>query len=230
MLNLKQIYQLFKRLTIKQSKNYSKIKRVSKKFGFDRGLPIDRFYIDKYLDKNLSKSTYQNGLEVGGVQYLEKFKVAKKTALLHPEYLISEGHGDQALVVDLNKKFKNIGDEKFDLIIATNVLNFVEEPHLALNTFQELLVPGGLLIISVSASMPISEFDKNRWGDFWRFSLQGLRLILGKTDMDFEIEYRGNFRATIAFLCGMATEECPEIDLLDLDDEFPITIFAKCKK
>ena len=156
MLNLKQIYQLFKRLTIKQSKNYSKIKRVSKKFGFDRGLPIDRFYIDKYLDKNLSKSTYQNGLEVGGVQYLEKFKVAKKTALLHPEYLISEGHGDQALVVDLNKKFKNIGDEKFDLIIATNVLTFVEEPHLALNTFQELLVPGGLLIISVSASMPIS--------------------------------------------------------------------------
>src|SRR4051812_31501991 len=51
---------------------FTRLEPVSRSFGLDRGQPIDRFYIERFLD---SKSDLITGrvLEIGGRDYTERF-------------------------------------------------------------------------------------------------------------------------------------------------------------
>jgi SAM-dependent methyltransferase len=63
--------------------------------------------------------------------------------------------------------------DTFDLVIATQVLEYLPEPRQAANEVLRVLKPGGAFCLSVAAFAP-------RFGDeeYWRFTPTGLRSIL----------------------------------------------------
>jgi SAM-dependent methyltransferase len=61
----------------------------------------------------------------------------------------------------------------FDLVIATQVFEYIAKPHLAAEQVHEVLRPGGVLLISVGAVSPRFVEDEH-----WRYMRSGLRSIL----------------------------------------------------
>ena len=63
--------------------------------------------------------------------------------------------------------------ESFDVVIATQVMDYFREPADAVKQIHAVLKPGGVFLASVAACAPI--FAE---GEYWRFTRPGLRTLL----------------------------------------------------
>ena len=94
---------------------------LSNEFGFDRGLPIDRYYIEFFLARHAS-DIHGHVLEVGDDSYMCRFggdRVLKKD-ILH----VAEGNPAATIVADLARA-DHIPSNQFDCIILTQTLHLV---------------------------------------------------------------------------------------------------------
>lgn len=66
-----------------------------------------------------------------------------------------------------------LGDARFDLVICTQVLEYVAQPSLVFGEIHRVLRPGGALLLSVPSACPI-----DAEGECWRFLPAGLRYLL----------------------------------------------------
>jgi SAM-dependent methyltransferase len=64
-------------------------------------------------------------------------------------------------------------DGKFDLVICTQVLEYVPDPRVAVDEMYRSLKPGGFLLLSVP-----SVFPRDTDGEYWRFLPCGVRELL----------------------------------------------------
>ena len=65
----------------------------------------------------------------------------------------------------------------FGTVICAEVLEHVKDPGMALEALLNFVAPGGTVIITVPFAFPVHNFP----ADYWRFTPDGLRLLLGKT-------------------------------------------------
>lgn len=204
------------------------IKKYSNKFGFDRGTPLDLFYMMQIFDKVDKYKSYQNSLEFGDLNYSKLFNTKNMFVLTHPEYANGVIDKNQ-IVFDLNSS--NIYNGTFfDLIISTNVINFTHNPFVSIKHHFAMLNDNGTLVLTVQSSMPVSDYDQKRWGDYWRLTMDSLAKLLEGYPIEYELYSFGSFTTSIAFLCGIAAEEL-ELNVLDEHDHrYPIGIGAIIKK
>jgi hypothetical protein len=88
---------------------------VSREFGYDRGLPIDRYYIERFLAR-YAEDIRGRVLEIGDNSYTQKYGGSHVTAsdVLH----VTEGNSQATLVADLTHA-EHIPSDTFDCIIFT---------------------------------------------------------------------------------------------------------------
>ena len=204
------------------------IKIYSEKFGFDRGTPIDRYYINTFLENLKLENSFNRSLEFGEIHYSDRFKVKEKYFLSHPAYE-TRAISSKQISFDLNSAH-NYDGIKFDLILSTNVINFTKNPFVSIKHHMDMLNSGGTLVLTASASMPISKFDAERWGDYWRIAPDGLNQLLRTLNCEYDIHSFGSFVTSIAFLCGLSAEEVDPLDLNENDDRYPIIVVSIIKK
>ena len=63
--------------------------------------------------------------------------------------------------------------ERFDLVVCTQVLEYVSDPHAAIREMARVLKPGGHLFLSVPSACPTDAAE-----EYWRFLPSGLRYLL----------------------------------------------------
>lgn len=203
------------------------VKPVSNKFGFDRGTPIDRYYIQQFLSAN---SHYIRGsvLEVADSGFSKMYgKDVTAYEVLHVE-----PHNGATIVGDLSK-YNDLPAEAADCFICTQVLNFIYPFNDAIKGAFKLLKPGGVMLTSVGGISQISRFDADRWGHFWSFYPAGIdrafKAVFG--DENVQTSQYGNSLSAISFIKGVAAEELStsELDYVDVDYPVTITIIAKKK-
>ncbi|UXE66807.1 MAG: methyltransferase domain-containing protein [Chryseotalea sp. WA131a] len=201
------------------------VKPVSRSFGIERGKPIDRFYIEKFLgaNKHLIKGKV---LEVGETRYIKQFGTGVESAdVLHVEKRMNA-----TLVADLTK-LDTLPQNKFDCFIATQVLNFIFDFQKAIEGSYYLLRPGGVMLATVACISRISPYDVVRWGHFWGFYPQGIerafKNVFGEANVTVQVY--GNSLSAICFIKGIAVEELKveELDYLDADYPVSISIIAR---
>lgn len=147
----------------------------SREFGY---FPIDRYYINKFLlldNINQIIKTSSISLEFGEIRYSKTVSGQKK----HWEYDDVFFEGANYVRGDFLKenKLKN----KFDLIIATQVLPFVSDPDKFILRLKQALKNDGFAILtSPGLGIKTSTYDYERWGDFARYSDQFLDPLLKK--------------------------------------------------
>lgn len=197
---------------------------VSRVFGLDRGTSLDRYWIEAYLAGHASTGKGM-ALEVGETTYLERF---------FPNFIAShlnfvDDGTPSCVVVDLNAPDPAIG-RTFDLMIATQVYNFVYETRAAIRTTASLLKPGGVLIGSVGGITQISRHDAERWGHYFSFTVQSWERLLREAFAEVSIESFGNVDTACAYLNGLAMEEIDR-DVRDRHDpDYPVSICFKAVK
>ncbi len=206
-------------------------KPVSRVFGLDRGTPIDRYYIERFLDdyqddKITVNSTY-NTLEISGTTYSKRMAQRYNSTHFNCEILDYSKGEDLTNVSTLKKDY-------YDLFICTQTFNFIYNIKEAITGAYYTLKPGGTLLATVAGAItPISRYDMDRWGHFWGFTdLSAKKLfsvVFGEDNV--EVNIYGNALAATAFVQGAAQEDLIDIRVLDeKDDDYQVLLGIRCLK
>jgi glycosyltransferase involved in cell wall biosynthesis len=200
---------------------------ISRSWGFDRGLPIDRYYIERFLSKHASD--IRGGvLEVGDDVYTRRFGGDGVTHVdvLHAE----EGNPKATIVADLSAA-DDLGSDLFDCIVFTQTLQFVYDVRAAVRTLHRLLCPGGVLLLTVPGT---TQSGPDEFADswYWSFTTRSVYRLLAEVFAEdhFEVEAHGNVLAAVGLLHGLAVEDLPERDLDRDDPDYEVIVAARAVK
>ncbi len=200
---------------------------ISRVFGFDRGKPVDRYYIENFLARN-SSDIRGRVMEVGDDSYTRRFggDRVERRDVLH----ISEGHPQATIVADLASA-DHIPSDSFDCLILTQTLHLIYDARAAIATAHRILKPGGVLLATVPG---ISQIDHYDWGSAWHWSFTALSAerMFGEAFQagNFKVETYGNVLAAISFLHGLAFEELRAEELDYNDPDYQVTIAVRAVK
>jgi hypothetical protein len=197
-------------------------------FGFGRGTPVDRFYIESFLERSRADIAGRV-LEVGDAIYSERFGAERVTQqdVLH----IRTGNPHATIVGDLTAA-DVLPRDSFDCIVLTQTLQFVYDLRAAVAQLHAALKLGGVLLVTLPG---ISQIDRaTEWGGtwYWTFSpASALRLFTEVFDTgSISVESHGNVFAAVAFLHGLATEELPTSKLLVQDPNYPVIVSLRARR
>jgi glycosyltransferase involved in cell wall biosynthesis len=208
--------------------NLRRLTPFSREFGYDRGLPIDRYYIEKFLSEHQT-DIRGHVLEIADDAYTQQFggERVTKSEVLH----VLPGNPKATIVGDLSRA-DHIFSDTFDCIILTQTLQFIYEVRKALQTLHRITKPGGVVLATIPGISPISRYDMERWGHYWGFTtLSVRRLFEGVFPADHvQIETFGNILTATAFLYGMAAEELKQQEIEHFDPDYEVIIAVRAVK
>ncbi len=202
-----------------------RVKPISTEFGYDRGLPVDRYYIENFLARQ-ADDIRGRVLEIGDNSYTQKFGGDRvtKSDVLH----VVEGNPNATIVGDLTCA-DHIPSDSFDCFVLTQTLHLIYDVRAALKTIYRILKPGGVVL----ATFPgISQLANDQWGDYWywSFTTRAGRRMFEEVfpTANVKVETYGNVLAATAFLQGLAVKELrrEELDYRDRAYEVIITVRA----
>jgi SAM-dependent methyltransferase len=198
---------------------------LSREFGYDRGRPVDRYYIEAFLAAS-SPLIRGRVLEIGDRDYTERFggdRVTRSDVLN-----INPGKPVTTIVADLADG-QGIPSEAFDCVILTQTLHLLFDLRSAIATLHRILKPGGTLLLTVPGT--ISQVATDEWGAtwYWGFTELSLRRLLQEVFPagSIELVQHGNVLVSIGFLQGMAVEEFSTAELDHRDALYPLVITAR---
>jgi SAM-dependent methyltransferase len=201
---------------------------MSRVFGFDRGQPIDRRYIEAFLARHAG-AIRGTVLEVGDDAYTRRFGGERVTAhrVLRPA-----GDADPVSLVGDLERPSSLPEDAFDCFVCTQTYNFVFDIGAAVASSHRLLKPGGSLLATAAAISPVSRYDMERWGDYWRLTTASARRLLQPWFGEaFETGTAGNAFAASCFVQGLAVEDLADPTLLDVvDPDYPVIITMAARK
>jgi FkbM family methyltransferase len=199
---------------------------LSRTFGFDRGQPIDRHYIETFLLRHAG-DIRGRVLEVGGDTYTRRFGGSNVVAadVLHVR------DTSATIVADLTH-CPQIPDGRYDCVVLTQTLPFIYDTQAALANVRRILKPGGVLLLSVPGISQRSAYDAQRWGDFWRFTPLSVERLLTRhfPASAVAVQAFGNVRTATALLEGRAAHEIDAAALEFVDDDYPVIIAARAQR
>jgi SAM-dependent methyltransferase len=198
---------------------------ISTEWGYDRGLPIDRYYIEGFLARNAA-DVRGRVLEIGEDAYTRRFGGAR---VVRSDVLdVSAANERATFVADLTRA-DHVPSDSFDCVILTQTLQLIYDVRAALATVHRVLKPGGVVLASVPGITNISHTEwAGSW--YWAFTVFSARRLFEEVFPSGAVraESHGNVLAACAFLYGLAVREMrpEELDHHDPDYEVSITIRA----
>jgi len=198
---------------------------MSEHYGRDRGTPIDRYYIDRFLvgERGAIKGTV---LEVLNREYTDRFGEGVE----HSDVLdIDPANGDATIVADLAAA-DVIPSDLFDCFVLTQTLQYVYDLEAALGHVHRILRPGGTVLCTVPA---VSRIDRRALdSEYWRLTAAACQRLFGDAFAGGEVAVRarGNVLTSIGFLAGMAAEELSARHLERDDPFFPLVVTIRATK
>ncbi len=196
---------------------------ISSKFGFDRGTPIDRIYIEQFLREN-KKSIRGRTLEVVDNTYTKKFGGKKVTK---SEIIDNDGKSKIATIFADLRKMDEIASDSFDCLIVTHTFGMIVDFELAIKECHRILKPGGALLVTMSCFSPIFNNDDT---NFWRFTPASAKHFFGKYFQDLQVDTLGNCLTGYSFWVGLSAEEVRK-DAFEFNDKrFPCIVTVRGRK
>lgn len=198
---------------------------LSNTWGYDRGTPIDRYYIERFLAQH-RYDIRGRVLEVKDNSYTRRFgRGLQRSDVLD----IDPANPNATVIADLAAA-DTVPSDTFDCFVLTQTLHFIYDTRAALVHAHRILRPGGVLL----ATMPVvSRIDRSlKSKDFWRFTAASCHKLFAE---EFGAEQvtvysYGNVLAGVAFLTGMAYEELSRRELDTHDEYFPIIVAVRAVK
>jgi SAM-dependent methyltransferase len=202
--------------------SFRRITPISPIFALDRGFPIERYFIEKFLKEN-EQDIQGRVLELGDDTYIKKFggSRVKKIDILN----VVESP-NATIVADLTSA-GNVPSDLFDCIIFTQSLQMIYDMKSALKTLYRILKPGGVLLLTSHGISKIGRrLGKDDWGEYWHITTQSAEKLFDETfsNADFKVGSYGNVLTAMCALHGLASEELTQEEL----DHHPVLKVLDC--
>ena len=206
--------------------SFRRLTPISPIFAIDRGLPIERYYIEKFLAAH-QEVIQGRVLEMGDDAYTRKFGGDR---VIRSDVLSVVPTPQATIVADLTNA-DQIPDGTFDCIIFTQTLQMIYDMQAALQHLHRILKPGGILLLTSHGISKVGRrLGRDDWGEYWRITTQSADRLFAETFAQGRIEVGsyGNVLAAICALHGLASEELSpgELDHVDPDYEVIVTVRA----
>jgi LmbE family N-acetylglucosaminyl deacetylase len=199
----------------------------SRRWGYDRGRPVDRHYIEAFLAGH-ARDIRGRVLEVADDEYTRRFGThVTRADVLHVE----AGNPKATIVADLSEGHE-IPSDTFDCVVLTQTLQLIYRVREAIATVHRILKPDGVVLATVPGISQVSRADMDRWGDYWRFtSLSTHRLFAELFGGEaVAVTTYGNVLSATAFLYGLADRELTREELEAWDQDYELVIGIRAVK
>jgi SAM-dependent methyltransferase len=202
-----------------------RLRPIGRNFGFERGRPVDRYYIENFLARQ-AEDIRGRVLEIANASYTRRYGGSRVE--ISDVLDVAEDNPQATILADLTHA-DHVPPDAFDCVILTQTLHLIYDVRPAIRTLHRILKPGGVLL----ATFPgISQIGCRGCSDHWCWSFTQLsaRRLFEEAfpAQNVELEAYGNVLAAISFLHGLVVEELrqEELDYHDPDYEVLITLRA----
>ena len=213
------IRRLYGRMMI-ASGQFNRSSPLSLEYGYDRGTPIDRYYIEGFLEARAA-DIQGAVLEIGDDSYSRRFGGGR---IARQDILHVAGNPKATITGDISDP-RTLPSASFDCIIFTQTLHLIYDMATAIGELRRSLAAGGVLLVTVPG---VSSIDRGEWGGDWCWSLTEVslrRLLLESFDTaNVSVQTFGNLFAATAFLHGACVEEVDRARLEPVDPVYPVTV------
>lgn len=202
---------------------------LHRNFGWARGMPIDRYYIEGFLAGH-SADIRGEVLEAAvAPNYTQKFggDRVSRSHILYPV----PGKRGATLVGDLSTG-EGIPGDAFDAIVLTQVFQFIYDMPAAVANSHRALKSGGVLLATFAGISQISREDMDQWGEYWRVTDASARRLFGDIfgAENVTVEVYGNVLAACAFLHGMVITDLTKRELDYRDPNYQLIVAVRAVK
>jgi len=199
---------------------------LSDSWGFDRGTPVDRYYIEQFLEQN-RQDIRGRVLEIRDSTYTHRFG----TGVEQREVLDVNPSNPQATHIADLAAAEAVPSNLFDCFLLTQTLQFIYDTRSAIAHTFRILRPGGVLLATVPSVSRLAP----RYGlttDYWRFTPASCSALFGEVfgADQITVSAYGSVLSAVAFLAGMAQEELSPTELETNDPYFPLVIAIRAVK
>ena len=205
-----------------------RLEPISDDWGFDRGQPIDRYHIERFLEAE-QRRIRGRVLEIDTDDYTVNFGGSKVTRsdVLH----LSERLPGVTLIGDLATG-EGIPEAAFDCVVVTQTLQLIYDVHGAVRTLHQILRPGGTALVTFPGLSRITTAEDGSWGSYWALTSHSAGRLFGEAFADGEVDVRtaGNVLTATAFLQGIAAEELTEVELEHRDPDYELLVTVRATR
>lgn len=203
--------------------NLRRMKPFSDDFGWDRGTPVDRYYVDRFFERHRDEIT-GDVLEIDQSIYTRRYGHDLRTvhsvdidSASNPTFLCDVAHCENVLP-----------SEAYDCFLLPCTLQHFRELELCLRNVLRVVKPGGVILANAAGLFRLDKVGL----DFWRPTPDGWRELLKRCwpDCTVTVEADGNCLAVVAINLGLALEELKPKELDSYDPRFPVVTNIYCRK
>jgi len=198
---------------------------LSDRWGYDRGRPIDRYYIEQFIAANRS-DIRGRVLEVKDHLYTDRYGCDVVSA----DVIDNDAQNPNATIVADLAAATSVPDHTFDCCIVTQTLQYIFDVSAAVRELHRMLRPGGTLLVTVPVVTRLDPLAA--YPDYWRFTTDSCARLFGSVfgDSHVSVAAHGNVLAAVAFLEGLAQEELNRSELDSHDPLFPVVVTVRSVK
>jgi glycosyltransferase involved in cell wall biosynthesis/SAM-dependent methyltransferase len=203
-----------------------RLEPVSRVWGLDRGIPVDRHYIDRFLARHRDAITGRL-LEVKDADYTNRF--GADVAAVDVVDIASENPA-ATLIADLAEP-ESLPPEQYDCFVLTQTMHVIYDCHAVIRNAFRTMRPGGVLLATLPCVSRI-DYESGVEGDYWRFTPASARRMFEEIFGAGHVQLAtfGNLLACTAFLQGLAAEELTSDELDRSDPYFPLLVGVRAEK
>lgn len=194
----------------------------SSTFGFDRGTPVDRYYLEQFFGA-CRDDVRGDVLEIQSSSYTRRFGrdvVRADTIDINPRF-------QATYTCDLAKSAGLVPSNAYDCFLLPNTMTLLRDLDGCLREALRIVRPGGTILGSAPA---LGQEDAG--GDYWRLTERGWQEVAARVWPGCEVATFafGNCLAATAAIQGLAHEELTRAELDVRDPRFPVLIGIRCRK
>lgn len=197
----------------------SRTEPVSRGWGYERGTPVDRYFIEGFLKKESMKyPDMQLTFEVGEDTYSRKFFSNACHEIL-----------DYSKGMDLTIE-GSIPSNRYDMFICTQTFHQIYDVKKAIQGSWDLLKDGGIMLATVCGTVT-KQARNDEYKHFWGFTESSITRLMQEVYGDnVAVTPYGNAMVATAFIQGLAAEELDPELMEVLDDDYTICLSIVAKK
>ena len=198
---------------------------VDRYWGNSFGSPIDRRYIEDFLQEN-SDCITGDVAEIADNYYTQQFgHELNNTYALHV-------NGDGNTIKCNLATGEGVIENFCDCLICTQTLQFIFDLQSTVKNIHKILKPNGTALITVPGISQLDMYSYERWGESWRFTKQSLRALFEDAfdKENITVDSYGNVKTAVCFLYGLCREDLSDDDYAVNDEMYPVILTLACHK
>lgn len=200
---------------------------VSAQFGTERGTPIDRFYIETFLNAN-KQFIHGTVLEIEDNSYTKAYG----------------SHDAVSMVMDVSSQLpgvdflanletgEGIREKLADCFICTQTLMYLYDTKAVAENIYRLLKPGGVVLLTCNGISQNSRRCMDHYGCTFNYNMDAFKKMFdepGKFEILSMGSY-GNVKTVCAHLSGLCQEDLREEDFNVNDKYYPLIVYAAVRR